>query len=77
MVSTHLFYSENAFVQNISLIQRNDKVVFMYFVDLHRLINEVSLLKDCEIFSFKEKKSLINAICDSLISKTEKVFYYY
>ena len=77
MVSTHLFYSEKAFVQNISLIQRNDKVVFMYFADLQRLINEVILLKDCEIFSFKDKKSLINALCDSLVSKTEKVFYYY
>ena len=77
MVSTHLFYSEKAFVQNISLIQRSDKVVFMYFADLQRLINEVVLLKDCEIFSLKDKKSLINALCDSLTSKTEKVYYYY
>lgn len=77
MVSTHLFYSEKAFVQNISTIQRSDKVVFMYFADLQRLNNEVVLLKDCEIFSLKDKKSLINALCDSLTSKTEKVYYYY
>ena len=77
MVNTHLFYSEKAFVQNIPQIKKYDRVVFMYYADLQHLINEVALLKDCEIFSFKDKKSLINALCDSVTSKTEKLFYYY
>ena len=77
MKCTHLFYSEDAFKNNRTVIQNEDNVVFMYYVDLESVINENKLLDECAVFSFGDKKSLINAICDSVTSKNEKVFYYY
>lgn len=73
----HLFYSESAFKNNISLIQKNDNIIFMYYVDLKKSINENVVLRECNIFSVSDKKSLINALCESVMSPEDKLFYYY
>jgi hypothetical protein len=77
MSSTHLFYSEKAFENNKTVVQKNDNIVFMYYVDLEAVINEKKIPNECGIFSFRDKKSLINALCSCVKSKTEKVFFYY
>lgn len=77
MSSTHLFYSENAFKNNKTVIQKNDNVVFMYYVDLESAINKKNIPDECIIFSLRDKKSLINALCSGVMSKTDKVFFYY
>lgn len=77
MKCTHLFYSENSFRDNKTVIQKKDNVVFMYYVDLEAVINENDILNECGIYSFRDKKALINGLCDSVTSKNEKVFFYY
>lgn len=77
MRCTHLFYSQNSFDNNKKQIQENDNVVFMYYVDLEYVINENSIMKYCVTYSFKDKKSLINALCAAVKNKNEKLFYYY
>ena len=56
MRSTHLFYSEKAFENNKTVVQKNDNVVFMYYVDLEAVINEKNIPNECGIFSFRDKK---------------------
>ena len=58
MRSTHLFYSEKAFENNKTVVQKNDNVVFMYYVDLEAVISEKKIPNECGFFPLEIKNPL-------------------